>query len=338
MTLAEILSSKESLIYLHKRITNEPDLTNAQKQNIKRIISRNPNAPLYLQQELCLFCNNNFKGSRKLSSISQEQAYGAYVIANDYPFGPAFHYIAITDEPIHSWDQLQYHHIRGLNLIIHEFLQNEEHRKGAAGVAFGFNSTVRHLILGDQTHSSAGASIPHIHKQAWGMAPRASNIAEQLIEVSQAYWNYEVDYQGAYLNALRESGYILWEDECVALYVPYGQCSMYEMQAMVKQPNGCLTALKTNEIESLSKAEYIVLKLFDSLDINSFNHVILSKLYNDTRAPMFRLVETFITREVDLAVSELSLLFVVDQHPWDSRNIIMEKWKEIQGSVQAAWS
>lgn len=165
------------------------------------------------------------------------------------------------------------------------------------------------------------------------MAPRTTNLAERLIEVSQAYWNHNVDYQGAYITTLRESEYIIWEDKNVALYVPYGQCSKYELQAMVLNPNGCLTELRTDEVVSLSKAEYIALRLFKSLEINSFNHVILSKLYNDTRAPKFRLVEAFITREIDLAVSELSMLFVVDQHPWDSRNEIMSKWESIKDDV-----
>ena len=104
---------------------------------------------------------------------------------------------------------------------------------------------------------------------------------------------------------------------------------------MVLQPKGCLTDLSTEEVKSLSIAEYIALRLFKSLNINSFNHVALSKLHNDNRAPSFRLVEAFITREIDLAVSELSMLFVVDQHPWDSRNEIIEKWNEIKEEVRS---
>lgn len=338
MTLAEILSTAGSLEYLWDRVgDNEKEWGEDAKQSIdkiRKLIARNPNAPLRMQREMCLFCEDTFRKRRQLSSGDQESEYGAYVIANDFPFGPAFHYLAITNEPVHSWESMSYGHARGLNLILYEFLSDEENRRGAAGISFGFNSTIRHLILGAQTHSSAGASIPHVHKQAWGMAQGTANLAERLIEVSQAYWNHNVDYQWQYFKALDESGYVIWKNEYVALYVPYGQCSKHELQAVVLRPTGCLTDLTAEEVKSLSVAEYITLRIFRKLGINSFNHVVLSKLYKDNRAPSFRLVEAFITREVDLAVSELSMLFVVDQHPWDSRKEIVEQWEPIKDEVR----
>ena len=75
------------------------------------------------------------------------------------------------------------------------------------------------------------------------------------------------------------------------------------------------------------------LRIFKHLKINSFNQVTLTKMLKDPRAPRFRFVETFITREIDLAVSELSMLYVVDQHPWDSRNEITQAWETIKGEV-----
>jgi len=333
MTLAEIISNKESLQYLLDKTSRQDDLDLATKKTIRTLVGKNPNAPKKIQEETCTFCDKTFKEYRHLSNIDKEQQYSAYIIANDYPFGPFFHYLAITEDAVHSWEELTYKQIRGLNLIIYEFLSDASNRKGAAGIEFGFNSTVRHLVLGSQTRSSAGASIPHIHKQVWGMAPRTSNLAEQLIEISQAYWNQRIDFQKSYLAALQESDYVIWNDGNVVLYVPYGQCSMYELQAMVCEPCNNFTELSQQQVESLSKAEYIALRLFKALDINSFNNVVLSKLYHDTRAPTFRLVEAFITREVDLAVSELSMLYVVDQHPWTSRNKLMSAWEEIQPDI-----
>jgi hypothetical protein len=283
---------------------------------------------------MCLFCRDVFKKHRVLSSAGQEQKYGAFIVANDFPFGPSFHYLAITTEPIHSWESLTYKHVRGVNLLLWEFLGQEKNTNGAAGISFGFNSTVRHLVLGSKTRSSAGASIQHVHKQAWGMPANGANIAERLIEVSQAYWNHGVDYQKAYYGALDEAGYVIWQDQWVALYVPYGQSSKSELQVMALRPCGNVTDLKEEEIVSLSKAEYIALRIFKGLGINSFNQVVLSKLLGDTRAPQFHLVEAFITRDVDLAVSELSMLFVVDQHPWSSRNEINEVWQKIRLEVE----
>jgi galactose-1-phosphate uridylyltransferase len=343
MTLAEILSSEESLQYLWERIKDYRTLWGERTlKKVQHLIAKNPNAPLDIQQSMCLFCNDQFKQYRRIDHNAEQDAagcqtseekYGAYIIANDFPFGPYFHYLAITNSPIHSWEDLKYAHLRGLNLLICEFLKDSKNRKDAAGIELGFNSTVRHLILGENSRSSAGASVTHIHKQVWGMAPHTSNLAERLIEVSQAYWNNNIDYQKSYYLALKQSGYLIWEDENIALYVPYGQCSKHELQAMTLEPRGGFIDLIPEEVISLSKAEYIALRIFKKLEISSFNQVSLSKLLNDTRAPNFRFVEAFVTREVDLAVSELSMLYVVDQHPWDSRNQIMEAWSKIRDVV-----
>ena len=45
------------------------------------------------------------------------------------------------------------------------------------------------------------------------MAPRSSNLAEQLILVSEAYSNINIDYQACYLSALRIADYVIWEDK-----------------------------------------------------------------------------------------------------------------------------
>jgi hypothetical protein len=327
MTLAEILSTEDALAYLSEMVACQSTWSETDKKGIQALIGRNPYAPRALQQNCCVFCDEAFRQHRRLSTESQEKKHGAYIIANDYPFGPFFHYLAITSEPVHTWEEVTYQQLLGLNMIIHEFFQDKSKRGNAAGIELGFNSSARHLILGRKTHSSAGASIPHIHKQAWGLIPRSANIAEQLIQVSQAYCNEGIDYLECYRSALKESGYEIWSDENVFLYVPYGQCSKFELQAMIAEPCGTYTDLTADQIISLSKAEYIALSIFKDLEIGSFNQVFLTKLYGDNRAPKFRLIEAFITREVDLAASELSMLYVVDQHPWAARNHILERWE-----------
>jgi len=334
-TLAEIISDETTLGKLWETVNNEPRLNSDEKKEIKDTIARNPNAPADIQQKVCLFCNPKFREIRCLSNSDGELPHGAFIVANDFPFGPYFHYLVITSGDVHSWEDLSYMDMKALNLTAHRFLRDGDGKniRGAAGIGFGFNSTIRHLVLANHNHSSAGASIPHIHKQVWGMAPGTSNLADQLIEVSQAYENHGIDYQGAYMKALEQAGYVIWRDAYVMLYVPYGQSSKDELQVMVCKPHGCFTDLSEDEVVSLSKAEYVALRLFKALGINSFNHVMLSKLFQDQRAPRFRLVEIFITREVDLAVSELSSLYVVDQHPWDSRNKIVVEWNKIEKDV-----
>jgi len=73
------------------------------------------------------------------------------------------------------------------------------------------------------------------------------------------------------------------------------------------------------------------------IGINSFNEIVLSKPFDSENDERFRLVLTFITREVELAVSELSLLYVVDKHPSDTLAEVKKYLPGILGeSAQAA--
>lgn len=316
---------------------------------IRDLIARNPNAPKGLQKERCLFCRKLFQKEISEPLNKDECGLGAYILPNSFPFGPFFHYIVITEDAVHYWEELTFKHVVGMNLTALRFVKRkrtENQLSQAAGVEYGFNSTVKHLVLGRHSHSSAGASIPHVHKQVWGMAPRTSNLAEQLILVSDAYWRQGIDYQANYIAALEYKGhekhsYRIWQDDNVVLYVPYGQCSMHEMQAMTKRPVAHLLKLTDQQMASLSIAEYIALRLYSRLGVTSYNHLVLSKLFNDHRAPTFRLVMIFVTREIDLAMSELSMLYVVDKHPWDSCVEIQNAWASIEDDVMEevkAWS
>ena len=331
LTLAEILTDGEALKRLSVLIGRHGDEWGQEKLiNVKDAIARNPFSPIVIQKGKCKFCDPLFKEKRQLY-----KKYKTTLIANDFPFGPNFHYIAILDDPIHSWEDATYSHLLGINQITHEFLKIKENRFGSVGVEFGFNSTVRHLVLGSRTHSSAGASVPHLHKQIWGMAPRTSNLAEQLIIVSEAYSNMNIDYQDRYIDALEKADYVIWKDKkekCV-LYVPYGQCSLHELQIMIIRPCGSFIEFDDDEVVALSQAEYIVFQIYKTLGITSFNSILITKLFNDTRAPKFRVIQTFVTREVDLAISELSMLYVVDQHPSVSANEIKQAFEKVKENL-----
>lgn len=313
---AEILEDKISLSNLWDTLTaysTDWRLAEEERQNkierIRDLIARNPNAPENLQRQRCFFCRRLLQEDLSEQLEEREARFGAYIIPNSFPFGPFFHYVVITKEPVHYWEALRFRHVVGMNLTTLLFLKRkmkEDKLFHAAGVEYGFNSTVKHVVLGRHSHSSAGASIPHVHKQVWGMAPRTSNLSEQLILMSDAYWRQGIDYQGNYIAAMGDRGhekhsYVIWEDEHVVLYVPYGQCSLHEMQAMTIKPADHLLALSERQMISLSVAEYIALRLYSKLEVTSYNHIVLSKLFNDHRAPTFRFVVSFVTREIDLA-------------------------------------
>src|SRR5436305_3937120 len=197
---------------------------------VKEVATRNPSASNKLKTAHCLFCNTEFLRKRLLNpSRSSDKKTGAYVIANDFPFGPYFHYIVMPRDAIHSWEAVKEHHLLEMNLAIREFLDPDTptgraHLNGSAGVRIGLNSTMRHLILGKHTRNSAGASIAHVHKQVWGMAPGSVNLADHLSKICRAYFEkQQIDYLASYLTALKRAGLVIWEDTNVALYIPLGQ-------------------------------------------------------------------------------------------------------------------
>lgn len=94
------------------------------------------------------------------------------------------------------------------------------------------------------------------------------------------------------------------------------------MQIMVKRPGACnYLSLSREEIKSISKAETVAILFLKELGIKSFNEIMISLPFGENNTS-FRLVICFLTREVDLAVSELNQLFVVDKHPEDTVNML----------------
>lgn len=305
MVLAELETDGAILEQIWK---SDPD------DEVRRVVARNPSAPNEVKEDGCLFCQPDFMNLR-VQAVSGN----AKVMHNDYPYGPFFHYIVLPRDAIHSWENVEERHLRDINLAIRELLDPETtagrgRLGGSAGIRMGLNSSIRHLILGKTTRSSAGASVAHVHKQVWGMAPGSLNLADHLAFVCEAYSRRGIDYLGRYLDTLKRGGLLLWEDAHVALYVPLGQTSIHELQIMVKRPDtNHYLELTYPEIRSLSRAEFIATCLYRAMGINSFNEIVLSRSFDHSGPVRFRVIVTFITREIDLAVSELSLLYVVDR-------------------------
>jgi hypothetical protein len=316
IVFAELLSDPEALRFMGNN--DEEDVA------VKKVIARNPSAPDDLKKAECLFCNPGFRRKRLI-----DQSGGAFMMANDFPYGPFFHYIVFPKDGVHSWNDIEKRHLYEMNSLTHRFLQRQKNQNqlgGAAGLRIGLNSSVRHLVLGRRTRSSAGASIAHVHKQIWGMAPYSVNLADHLRSICSAYDSHGTDYLKEYCKALQSAGLVIWEDKHVLIYVPFGQIAVHELQIMIRRiGTRTFLDLEPEEIQSLSMAEWIVTRLYSMLDINSFNEILLSLPFDD-RTRTFRLIFTFITREVDLAVSELSLLYVVDQHPSHTVREINRVW------------
>jgi galactose-1-phosphate uridylyltransferase len=214
-----------------------------------------------------------------------------------------------------------------MNLLIYEFLKEDPARlKGAAGMRIGLNSTIRHLVMGKSHRSSAGASVAHVHKQVWGMLPGSINLGDHLRHICNSFGTQTspLDYLKCYRETLRMADLVLWEDpsKLVTLYVPFGQISIHELQIMVNREGvGNYLQLTREEIHALSRAEYIATRLYQKMGIQSFNEVLLTQPFS-ANEEFVRLILTFVTREIDIAVSELNLLYVVDKLPEASRDEI----------------
>ena len=305
MVLAELSTDPKILQFIHD---NDPE------PHVKSIASRNPSASSELKAKECIFCKDDFLRERILHSGSVKTR----MICNDFPYGPYFHYIAFPSRPIHAWEELELGDIYDINLTLWRFLNNK--KKHAVwmpdpdGLFIGLNSTIRHLVMGSKTLTSAGASIPHIHKQAWGMVPGANNLGSYLNRICKHY-ETDLDYIASYLEFLKDQDMVLYQDNYVALYVPLGQISIHELQIVIKEPGKCnYLALSKEEIKSISKAETMAIEFLKALKINSFNEVMITLPFSDI-SKNFHIIICFVTREVDIAVSELNQLFVVDKHP-----------------------
>ena len=318
MLLAELLSDPDALAYMAS-VEADPE--------IQMVIARNPAAPNRIKEQNCPFCDRRFRELRERpQGIS-----GAVLIATDFPFGPFFDYIVFPAEPIHTWDAIVEQHLLDMNWVVHQYLCSKydgdsKTVRGAAGIRFGSSCSTRHLVIGPRTRSSADASIAHVNKRVWGMEEGAANLADHLRNICLECESRGQDYLGSYLEALRRAGMVIWEDEHVALFVPFGQIALHELQIMVKRPTRHFLELTVQEVRSLSRAEYIVARLYGRMDINSFNEAMLSLPFADTRSTSFRLIFKFISRTVDLGLSELSPVYVVDRHPWDTVLEIDRLW------------
>lgn len=228
MIFADLSTNAEVLNEIYQK---DPD------RNIRRMAALNPSAPDGVKATECLFCDRDFLAIRMKpfegSKVLRHFKGRANIFCNDYPYGPLFHYIVMPAAAVHSWESIDEHHLLSMNLLTRDFfLEDAKRLKGAAGMRIGLNSTIRHLIMGKRTHSSAGASIAHVHKQIWGMLPGSVNLGDHLRDICQTFTSRTdtIDYLEHYLKVLREAKLTLWEDpkNLVTLYVPFGQTSVHE--------------------------------------------------------------------------------------------------------------
>lgn len=328
MVIAELSTNHQILKYIYD---NDKD------EEVRTIAAKNPSGSDSLMSLGCKFCDDNFKDDRRLNeacSVSQL----SMIIKNDFPYGPYFHYIAFPESRIHTWENLTQDLLNDLNILIWKFLSEKksemdnglEQIKCSPGVNIGFNSTIRHLILTRRSKASAGASIAHVHKQIWGMMDGPVYLSQHLTRLCKHFESKGIDYLGRYLEELEKRGFVIWKDAHVALYVPLGQISVHELQAMViGKGKSHFLSLTEDEVRSLSRAEFIAIQIFKKLKVGSFNEVMLTENLN-SKTRNFRLVLSFVTREVDLAVSELNQLYVVDKHPQDTIKAILSHIVDIE--------
>ena len=321
MLLAEVISDPGALEYMAQGEHEDAE--------IRKVIARNPSAPDRVKTQECQFCSREY---RDLRVIPQSFSREAILISNDFPFGPFFDYIVFPREPVHTWDVVEERNLFDMNWLVRLYLGSKYDASnkevgGAAGIRLGSNSSTRHLVVARRSTSSADVNAPHIHKRFWGMEEGAANLADHLHKICLECESRGQDYLGSYLKALENAKMVIWSDENVALFVPFGQIALSELQVMVKRPMRTFLDLDEAEVRSLSRAEYIVARLYSRMDIASFDEIMLSLPFADARSETFRLIFTFITREADLGPSQLTPLYVMDRHPWDTVLEVDRVWQ-----------
>lgn len=302
--IAQSIEDREALEYIEQL---EKEVGTEEGQVLK-VLAANPAAPEAVKKRQCLFCDQNFRSLRAVP----HQFSDAIIMANDFPFGPFFHYIVLPSEAIHTWTALTRKHFFDMNWLVHEYLGDKYSIYFGTGGSTGLNMGLNTAPLGGKRILTA-----HPHRQVWGVAPGSPTLADRLLQLCYTYEERGQDYLGAYLAALEAADMIVWSDDHVVLYVPFGQIASHELQIMLRRPGCSFLELTKEEVQSLSIAESLVVRLYTSLGINMFNELLLSPSV-DEMSRTFRLIFTFITRDVELGVSELSQQYVVDRHPYET--------------------
>jgi hypothetical protein len=116
IVFAELLSDPQALEYMGQY----------EEDDVRKVIARNPSAPDDLKARECLFCDAAFRTEREIGSLGG----AACIIANDFPFGPYFHYIVFPNEPVHSWDKVEEQHLYEMNWLAFQYLSRNTSRMG----------------------------------------------------------------------------------------------------------------------------------------------------------------------------------------------------------------
>ena len=271
---------------------------------------------IYERSNSCLFDDHS-----KIATPQEEyRNLGVFSAPNPFAFNPGFHDLIITNEHIETIDEIKEEHIFGIvSALKIKAIEIKEH-SSANQLDMGINFGT------DRLKFSSGASQPHLHAQIGAVFENGfMPIQDKIQYINNQFKSLAIDYEELYLEALRTSALVAWENESFMAFAPFAPRFKDEINIISKTkdiPN--ILSTTDAQIEDLAEIIYKSIKALENLaiknkegklinsGIKSFNLDFLGLRFDKDTG---RMLITIIPRQSDIAYSELMGRFVIDRTP-----------------------
>ena len=205
----------------------------------------------------------NFFTISKIFSVYTDL--GVFSAPNPFAFNPGFHDLIITQEHIETIDQIKESHIYGIisALKIKAIKMKTDHDIDQLDMGINFGT--------DKLKYSSGASQPHLHAQIGAVFKNGfMPIQDKIQYINDQFKGLSIDYEELYIEALKLSSLISWENDSFYAFAPFAPRFKDEINIISKNkdiPNIISTTEKN--IKDLSEIIYKTLKALENLSIEN---------------------------------------------------------------------
>jgi len=271
---------------------------------------------VYQRSDNCLFDDKS-----KIASPQEEyKDLGVFSAPNPFAFNPGFHDLIITQDHIETIDQIKENHIYGIvsALKIRAQKMKTDHDIDQLDMGVNFGT--------DKLKYSSGASQPHLHAQIGAVFKNGfMPIQDKVQYINDQFRGLSIDYEELYIQALKSSSLIAWENNSFYAFAPFAPRFKDEINIISKNkdiPN--IISASEEQIKDLSEIIYKSIKALENLSVEDQNGNLVNvgiKSFNiDFLGLRFgrdegRMLVSIIPRQTDIAYSELLSRFVIDRSP-----------------------
>ena len=270
----------------------------------------------YQRSDNCLFDDKS-----KVASPQEEyKDLGVFSAPNPFAFNPGFHDLIITQDHIETIDQIKESHIYGIvsALQIRAQKMKTDHDIDQLDMGVNFGT--------DKLKYSSGASQPHLHAQIGAVFKNGfMPIQDKVQYINDQFRGLSIDYEELYIQALKSSSLIAWENNSFYAFAPFAPRFKDEINIISKNKNiPNIISASEEQIKDLSEIIYKSIKALENLSvedkdgnlanvgIKSFNIDFLGLRFGRDEG---RMLVSILPRQTEIAYSELLSRFVIDRSP-----------------------